>query len=87
MTVKTAVLRFRIWQYASPREWNVTIAEIAEALGESPHRVGVCVQQAGWSARIRATSRDSFGDGVPGTFTYARSLAQQIVAGRVGVDA
>lgn len=50
---KTKALLFRIWQYAAPHEWNVTAADIANALGVSTQTVANAISRAGWSSRIR----------------------------------
>ena len=86
ITVSTHALRYRIWAYCAPREWNCTIGEVADALDEDVNRIRATMQHAGWTSRIRLTMHDSFGDGVPGSRTYADHLARQIAAGFVGVD-
>lgn len=52
-TPRTMRLAFQIWAYATPREWNVTIAELAEELRESPHAVRAVLQHKGWLSRVR----------------------------------
>ena len=90
MTTRTAALRFRIWQYANPRGWDVTFSEVAEALGVSPQKVGSVAKHAGWVERFRVgpgkACLDARQQEVPGAESYARHLASQIAAGRVGVD-
>ena len=49
----TLALRFRIWQYAQPKGWDVTVQELATALGTSPQSIGKIAQQAGWITRLR----------------------------------
>ena len=39
MTPKAMATRYRIWGYATAREWNVTIADIAEGLGLAKNTV------------------------------------------------
>lgn len=87
ITASTHACRFRIWAYCAPREWDCTIVEVAEALGEDVNRIRVMIRQAGWSGRLRVLRHDSFGDGIPGSRTFADHLARQIAAGSVGVDA
>jgi hypothetical protein len=90
VSVKTQVLRFRIWAYANPRGWDVTMQDIADALGESMARVRSCIANTrGWGGRIRWTT-----DGVRGIETYqaganraGRHVAADIVAGRIGNEA
>jgi hypothetical protein len=58
-------LRFRIWAIAAPKGWDMTIAEVAEALGENPRRIAGIVRYAGWLPRFRTVtyrSYDTFGD-------------------------
>lgn len=88
MTIKTHALRFRIWQYAAPRGWDVTFSEVADAVGSKPNIVGIVARQAGWVDRFRANPNDITGiahaSGASGY--YAKHLADQIIRGRVGVD-
>ena len=86
-TARTHTLRYRIWAYATPRGWDATIAEIADALGEGVDRIRATIQHAGWASRVRVSSHDVYGNGVPGSRSYAQNLAAQIVAGRVEVTA
>lgn len=46
-------LRYRIHGYASPRGWDCTIPEIAEALGEPMPRVRNAIIAAKWNERVR----------------------------------
>ena len=87
MNSKNAALAFRIWQYASAREWDVLASEVAEALGESTHRVAKVCAVRGWSKRMRVTMDDRGvgGSGI-GSTSFGLRLAREIVAGRVGVD-
>ena len=54
-TPRTMRLAFQIWAYATPREWNVTITELAEELRDSPYTVRAVLQHKGWLSRIRYT--------------------------------
>ncbi len=90
MTPKSAALRFRIWQYASARGWDVTFGEVADALGVSVMAAARAAHSAGWSDRFRSKKFDSFLRDDARTLielSRSRHLAEQIVAGRVGVDA
>jgi len=86
-TPRTMALRFRIWAYAQPRGWDVTFAEVADALGVSVKSVGAIAQAAGWVQRFRVADtharRDAWGES-NGHFIYARHAAADIVAGRIG---
>ncbi len=50
---RAAALAYRIWGYANPRGWDVTIREIASALGERAHRVQRILQNQKWLGRVR----------------------------------
>lgn len=50
---KAEAAAYRIWCYAEPRGWNVSVTEIAEALDESPKRVGSICNHRGWLSRMR----------------------------------
>lgn len=85
MTPSTAALRFRIWQYASPRGWDVTTVEIAEALGESVRRVCKVTSDAGWGSRVRSSWLTNFELGAgSGSFCAGRHVAADLVSGRIG---
>jgi hypothetical protein len=90
MKARTQALRFRIWQYCQPLEWNVTNAEIAEAIGEDINRVRAIIQHAGWSDRIRTVSLDDYGPNgfhLFGTAAAAVIIGEQIAAGRMNAEA
>jgi hypothetical protein len=52
---KTEAVAFRIWQYAKPQGWNVTISDIASALDLNRRRVRATLAIKGWSTRVRAS--------------------------------
>jgi hypothetical protein len=82
MTHRTEALAFRIWQYANVREWDVSIADIASALGESPHVVRGVVASRKWGPRLRTTLQD---DGRGSSLWFANhEVAADVAAGRVG---
>ena len=92
--MKSEALAFRIWQYAAPREWNVTLAEIADHLGESWHRVRNVVTLKRWNNRIRLTTTwgadgEYSGSAWAVVKSQSRRAAGQVVAadlaaGRIG---
>lgn len=53
MTPRTQAIAYRIWAYCTPREWDCTIPEVAEAI-DAPTRVvkSIC-QHRGWHHRLR----------------------------------
>jgi len=60
MTPRSKALAYRIWAYCQPREWNCTYGEIADALGESPKRIGSIVHHKGWASRLRVSNRITY---------------------------
>lgn len=88
ITARTQALRFRIWQYANPREWNVTTHEIADAIGETHNRVRAIIGHAGWHNRLRSMTDGDYektatGFHAIGTAAAARYIAADFVAGRI----
>lgn len=55
LTPRSQALAFRVWQVADPEGWDMTHAEIAEALGVSTGRVRAVCGLKGWSSRVRAS--------------------------------
>ena len=60
-SVATKALSLRIYGYATPRGWDLTIAECAEALGVEPARVRRIAQLRQWTSQFRATMQDRTG--------------------------
>ena len=74
--IRTMARAYRIWGYCEPREWNCTVAEIAEVLNIPVGSVSNICRSRDWLARLRAPahrpqsagssrllpSGDSFGD-------------------------
>lgn len=56
LSPRTEGLAYRIWAVANPRGWDMTEAEIAEALGVSQPAVRRACQLKGWGTRLRKTS-------------------------------
>lgn len=82
-------LRFRIWQYANPRGWDVTFEEVAAALDVSSKAIGPVARHAGWVERFRVADRHKLRDvfGSNGSAFYrSQYLAADVAAGRVGYD-
>lgn len=90
MTIKTQALRFRIWQYANPKGWDVTFSEVAAALGVDARSIGAIARHAGWVERFRVSNKEAHRqmrqDGAL-RVTEMNNLAVEIASGRVGVDA
>ena len=90
MNPRAEALRFRIWQYAAPLEWNVTCREIAEAMGVSFGSVRQILRYTGWHNRVRVGSthssqRQHF-EGA-GNSNLAAHIAAEVVAGRISSEA
>lgn len=79
---KREALRFRIWQFCQPREWDVTIQDIAAALEEPLQRVNATVRYAGWDNRIRALYGRENPVGAP-QGQIERFIVRDVLAGRV----
>lgn len=82
---KTLALRYRIWSFASKREWDVTIQDIAEALEEPVQRVNTTVRFAGWGNRVRAL----YGRVSPvgsDAGRVERGVIRDVIAGRVNSE-
>ena len=58
MTPATEALAFRIWHYCTPRGWNCTHTEVADALGEAQTLVSGAVRAKVRGNRFRASRRD-----------------------------
>lgn len=82
---KTLALRYRIWCFASAREWDVTIQDIAAALEEPLQRVNATVRYAGWGNRIRALYGRENPVGAP-QGQIERGVIRDVLAGRVNSE-
>ena len=58
MTPATQALAYRIWHYCTPRGWNCTHTEVADALGEAQTLVTGAVRAKDWGNRFRTSKRD-----------------------------
>ena len=52
-TPRTEAMAFRIWAYATAREWDCTHGEIAGALGLPLAQVRGVIAVKGWNQRLR----------------------------------
>ncbi len=60
MTPRTEALAFRIRAFANPKDWDCTVQEIAEAVGETPQRTaGVC-RVKNWTGRLRSSGPEYY---------------------------
>jgi hypothetical protein len=62
MRPESEALAYRIWAYCEPRGWDVTRSEIAEALGESWHRINRVTVVKGWNRRLRGKNAGFMAD-------------------------
>ena len=78
MTPATQALAYRIWHYCTPRGWNCTHTEVADALGVSRRRVFGAVQSKRWAGRFRASMIDNWATSYPhvNTVIDGRNAAQ-----------
>lgn len=67
-SARTMALAYRIWAYASPREWDVTIPEVADEMKESVATIRSIMYHKGWLPRVRRVS------GPVGTIVNRRGL-------------
>ena len=51
-TLRTEARAFVIWRYATPREWDCTVAELAEALELTRAAVYHVLRKKGWQGRV-----------------------------------
>jgi hypothetical protein len=62
MTTPTPMIEaraFRIWQFAEPRDWNVTMEELAELTGYETTHVRYTIQVKRWGGRIAQARAES----------------------------
>lgn len=52
---RTEALAYRIWAYAEPLGWDVSVDDIAAALDVSASRAGRILSIKGWLGRLRAS--------------------------------
>ena len=65
MTPRTEAIAYRVWAYAAPRGWNVTIVEVAEEIGVEWQSVRSVMVHKKWIGRLRngSTTQDAFTHG------------------------
>lgn len=87
-TPKTHALRYRIWAYCQPREWDCTTHEIADGIGEIEATVRQTIATARWGGRLRKLWVDDFGmtDSSRGAYGAALKTARDVAAGRINAE-
>ena len=58
MNPRTEAIAFRIWQYAAPKGWDVTLRDIADAVGVGLMTVRNILRYKGWAGRVRVMTAD-----------------------------
>jgi len=58
LSPRSETLAFRIWSYAGPRGWDLTLQELADGLGETMEKVRSICMLKRWGGRLRVTSCD-----------------------------
>lgn len=77
-------LAYRIHGYASPRGWDCTVAEIAEALDAPSATVrNICIKR-GWNNRLRVTPREQQYNQTP--FAGGITKLHEVFQPGVGID-
>jgi hypothetical protein len=61
MTPRRQAITFRIWSHAESVGWDITVRDLANAIGENLYTVRNIVVQKGWRDRLRATAKDDTG--------------------------
>ncbi|SLN36906.1 hypothetical protein AQS8620_01328 [Aquimixticola soesokkakensis] len=54
-------LAFQIWQFATPRGWDVDLEELCTHTRRSPQAVARILHLKGWRARIRPSKSEAHG--------------------------
>lgn len=57
LSPRSEALAFRIWAYCEPLGWDVTMQDVADALGVHCNRVVRMAGLKGWSGRFRRTQQ------------------------------
>lgn len=55
MSPRLEAYAFRIWAYAEPLGWDVSVSDIARETGIRPNIVGRVVNEKGWASRLRVS--------------------------------
>lgn len=61
MTPKYEAIAFRIWQYASPRDWRVSYDELAEELALTYSQVYNAIRAKGWGGKVMSATKSDYG--------------------------
>lgn len=87
-TAKTHALRYRIWAYCQPREWDCTTHEIADGIGESERAFRQAIAIARWGGRLRKVQIDDFRmtEGGRSVYGAAMNVAREVAAGRINAE-
>jgi hypothetical protein len=88
---RTARIAAAIHYYAKPLGWDCTIADLADATGESPNAIRAVLHHNKWLDRVRRVSpRDgdyfAAGTSIAAHSISGRYLAEAVAAGKVGAE-
>jgi hypothetical protein len=88
---RTERIAAAIHYYAKPLGWDCTIADLAEATGESWRTIRGVLQHKGWLGRVRMNSKTwernlDVGSHVGGHYIAGMYLAEAVAAGKVGAE-
>ena len=88
---RTARIAAAIHYHAKPLGWDCTIADLADATGESPNTVRAILQHKGWLDRVRRMSPNFIeavygGSSVGGHYIAGMYLAEAVADGKVGAE-
>ena len=61
MTPRSEAIAFKIWAHCQPLGWNLTNAELADALDLPSARVRAVCQSKGWTTRLRSSAENRSG--------------------------
>lgn len=61
--IEFETLAFRIWQFCDPKEWDVTVKEIADEMGVSYQQIDSVLRRKNWTGRTRSGRLDSYSKG------------------------
>ena len=59
MSPKAQAIAYRLWAYATPRGWDCTVTEAADALGVTRQAIAAVARCKGWGERFRSSTTHS----------------------------
>jgi len=86
MTPHIEALAYRIWAYASPREWECSHAEISDWTGISVAMVAHVIRAKGWQGRVPHASNENRSEILQKTYATKHHNGQNIDPNLLAVD-